>query len=67
MGRIIYSTHTHADHTYFPFRKAGEEQVVSLSGASHMSGNEKLDSEIPIPPDIEEWANITEMQYNLQT
>ena len=67
MGRIIYSTHTHSDPTYFPFRKAGEERVVSLSGASYMSGKEKLDREIPIPPEIEEWANITEMQYNVET
>ncbi len=32
-----------------------------------MSGKEKLDRKIPIPPEIEEWANITEMQYNVQT
>ena len=67
MGRIIYSTHTHSDPTYFPFRKAGEERVVSLSGASYMSGKEKLDREIPITPEIKELANITEMQYNVQT
>jgi hypothetical protein len=56
------------DHlTYFPFRKAGDEQVVFLSGASYMSGKEKLDREIPITPEIKELANITEMQYNVQT
>ncbi len=32
-----------------------------------MSGKEKLDREIPIPPEIEEWANITEMKYNVKT
>ncbi len=39
-----FTVHTHSDPTYFPFRKAGEERVVSLSGASYMSGKEKLDT-----------------------
>ncbi len=33
----------------------------------YMSGKETLGSEIPIPPKIEEWANITEMQHDVQT
>jgi hypothetical protein len=32
-----------------------------------MSGKEKLDQEIPIPPEIEQWVNSVEMQYNLPT
>ena len=32
-----------------------------------MSGKEGLDREIPIPPEVEEWANITEMRYDVQT
>ncbi len=32
-----------------------------------MSGKEKLDQEIPIPPEIEQWVNSIEMQYNLPT
>jgi hypothetical protein len=38
-----------------------------LLGASYLSGKEKLDREIPIPPEIKEWANNTEMQYHVQT
>jgi hypothetical protein len=60
-GRVMYSTHCHADPTYFPFRKAGEERVVSLSGAGNMSGKETLDQEIPLPPEIEDWVNSSEM------
>ena len=66
-GRIMYSTNVYSDPTYFPFRKSGEERVVSLSGASYMSGKEKLDQEIPIPPEVEEWGNLAEMQYENQT
>jgi hypothetical protein len=29
-----------------------------------MSGKEKLDQEIPIPPEIEEWINTADMQYD---
>jgi hypothetical protein len=54
-GRIVYSTNFYSDPTYFPFRKTGEERVVSLSGGVYMSGKEKLDQEIPLPPEIEEW------------
>ena len=32
-----------------------------------MSGKEELDREIPIPPEVEEWTNITEMRYDVQT
>ena len=32
-----------------------------------MSGKEELDREIPIPPEVEEWANITEMRHDVQT
>ena len=53
-GRIVYSTNFHSDPTYFPFRKTGEERVVSLSGGVYMSGKEKHDQEIPLPPEIEE-------------
>ena len=66
-GRIMYSTNTYSDATYFPFRKVGEGRVVSLSGASYMSRKEELDWEIPIPPEVEEWPNITEMRYDVQT
>ncbi len=31
-----------------------------------MSGKEELDREILIPPEIEDWANVTEMQYEDQ-
>jgi hypothetical protein len=48
-GRAKYRTHCYSDLTYFPFRKAGEERVVSQSGAGYMSGKEKLDQEIPLP------------------
>jgi len=54
-------------HAYFPFRKRGEERVLSLSGASFLSGREKLYQEIPIPPEVEEWVNIAQMQYNVET
>ena len=63
----MYSTNTYSDPTYFPFRKSGEGRVVFLSGASYMSGKEELDREIPIPPEVEEWTNITEMRYDVQT
>ena len=63
----MHSTHVYSDPTYFPFRKKGEERVVTLSGASYMSGKEKLDQEIPIPPEVEEWGNFAEMQYDDQT
>jgi hypothetical protein len=29
-----------------------------------MSGKEQLDQEIPIPPEIEEWINTADMQYD---
>ncbi len=62
----MYSTYTYSDPTYFPFRNADEEeQVVSLSGARYMSVKEALDRGIPIPLEIEEWANIAEMQYSV--
>ncbi len=35
-----------------------------------MSQKEKLDQEIPIPgipPEVEEWVNVVEMQYNIET
>ena len=32
-----------------------------------MSGKEKLDQETPIPPEVEEWVNAAEMQYNVET
>jgi hypothetical protein len=32
-----------------------------------MSGKEKLDQEIPIPPEVEEWVNAAEMQYTVET
>jgi hypothetical protein len=66
-GRVMYSTNVYSDPTYFPFRKKGEERVVSLSGAKYMSGKEQLDQEIPLPPEVEEWANYSEMQYDGQT
>ena len=62
----MYSTHTYLDPTYFPFKNAGEERVVSLSGASCMSEKKALDRDTPIPPEVEEWVNITEMQYYVQ-
>ena len=31
-----------------------------------MSGKEQLDQEIPLPPEIVEWANFSEMQYESQ-
>jgi hypothetical protein len=66
-GILLYSTSVYSDPTYFPFRKRGEERVLSLSGASYMSGKEKLDQEIPIPPEVEESVNVAEMQYNVET
>jgi hypothetical protein len=62
-GRIMYNPHTYSNPTYFPLLNTGEDRVVSLSGATYMSGKEELDREIPIPPEIEDWANVTEMQY----
>ena len=61
-GHIMFSAHGWSDPSFFPFRKRGEEKVVSLSGAMYMSGKEKLDQEIPIPPEIEQWVNSVEMQ-----
>ncbi len=49
------------------FGKRGEATVLSLSGAADMSGKEKLDQEIPIPPEVEEWVHAAEMQYNVET
>ena len=66
-GRIVYSNHVHSDPTYFPFRRSGEERVVSLSGANYMSGKEELDQEISLPPEIEEWGKCAEMRYDDQT
>jgi hypothetical protein len=63
----MFSAHGWSDPSFFPFRKRVEVRVVSLSGAIYMSGKEKLDQEIPIPPEIEQWVNSVEMQYNLPT
>jgi hypothetical protein len=49
------------------FGKRGEARVLSLSGAGDMSGNEKLDQEMPIPPGVEEWVHAAETQYNVET
>ncbi len=49
------------------FGKRGEARLLSLSGAGDMSGKEKLDQEIPIPPGVEEWVHAAEMQYNVET
>ncbi len=32
-----------------------------------MSGKEKFDQKIPIPAEFEEWVNVVEMQYNVET
>ena len=66
-GRIVYSTNFHSDPTYFPFRKTGEERVVSLSGGVYMSGKEKLDQEIPLPPEIEDWMSNARFENEVQT
>jgi hypothetical protein len=58
-GHIMFSSHGWSDPSFSPFRKRGEEKVVSLSGASYMSGKEKLDQEIPSPPEIEQWVNFS--------
>ena len=65
--KLIVCLSAFSDPTYFPFRKAGEERVVSLSGASYMPGNENLDREMSIAPEVGEWAIITEMRYHVQT
>jgi hypothetical protein len=53
----MFSAHGWSDPLIFPFRKRGDERVVSLPGAMYMSGKEKLDQEIPIPPESEQWVN----------
>ncbi len=60
----MFSAHGWSDLSFFPFKKRGEERVISLSGAMYMSGGKKLDQEISTPPEIEEWVNYVEMQYN---
>jgi hypothetical protein len=50
-----------------PFRKRGDACVCSLSGAAGMSEKEKLDQEIPIPPGVEEWVHVVEMQYKVES
>ena len=32
-----------------------------------MSGKEKLDQEMPIPPGVEEWVHAAETHYNVET
>ncbi len=53
-GHITFSAYGWSDPSFFPFRRRGEERVVSLSGAMYTSEKEKLDQEIPIPPEIEQ-------------
>ncbi len=59
MGKVVHSTQYWADPTYFPFRKAGEERVTSLSIGSYLSGKEAFQQEIPLPPCYEEWINAS--------
>ncbi len=54
MGKVVHSTQYWADPTFFPFRKAGEERVTSLSIGSYLSGKGEFQQEIPLPPCYEE-------------
>jgi hypothetical protein len=66
-GRIMYSTNVYSDPTYFPYRKSGEERVVSLSGASYMSGKEKLDQRYQFrqkSKNGEIWQELTDSQVH---
>ena len=66
LGQIMYSTNVYSDLTYFPFRKKGEERVTTLSGGIFMSGKDKesLEQEIPLPPEVQEWADYAEKYYD---
>ena len=62
----MYSTNVYSDPSYFPFIKKGEERVTSLSEGIFMSVKDKesLEQEIPLPPEVQEWADYAEMHYN---
>ena len=62
-----YHWRTAGERKQAPFGKRGEARVLSLAGAADMSGKEKLDQEMPIPPGVEEWVHAAEMQYNVET
>ncbi len=62
-----YHWRTAGDRKQARFGKRGAARVLSLSGAADMSGKEKLDQEMPIPPEVEEWVHAAEMQYNVET
>ena len=66
LGQIMYSPNVYSDPTYFPFRKKGEERVTTLSRGKFMSGKEKesLEQEIPLPPEVQEWADYAEKYFD---
>ena len=59
MRKRVHSTQYWADPTFFPFRKAGEERVMSLSDGFYLSGKEEFEQDIPLPPCYEEWINTS--------
>ena len=60
IGKLVHTTSFHADPTYFPFRKKGEERVISLSGGNYMAGKPAAeDDELPLPPEIERWMTYS--------
>ena len=61
IGTMPFSTSYWADTTFFPFRKTGEERVVG----GYMSGKEKFQQEIPLPPPYEDWINASVIEIHM--
>jgi hypothetical protein len=41
--------------------------ICHCAGYMSLAGKEKLDQEIPLPPEMEEWVNYSEMHHDVQT
>ena len=54
IGRLVHSTQFWVDPTFVPFRKAGEERVMSLSSGKYLSAKEEFEQERPTSPAYEQ-------------
>jgi hypothetical protein len=65
-GRLVYTSQYWPDSTFFPYRKAGQERITTLSCGEFLSGKEEIMTELKLPDCYEEWikeASREEFQF----
>jgi len=55
IGGVVHSTQFWVDPTLFPYSKAGEGRVTTLSFGKYFLGKEEFEQEVPTPPEYEKW------------